>query len=71
MTFGALEEPYSSGLGKPTFAEGIVQNTSLVPAEKLTAASLLELDTIYVLVSVVPAESSVPKPLQIQQNQVS
>ena len=43
ITFGADDEPYSSGVGKLIFAPGTVQNTSVGPA-KLTFASLLELE---------------------------
>ena len=35
IIFGADEEPYSSGFGKPIFAPGTVQNTSFEPRTKV------------------------------------
>ena len=61
IIFGADEEPYSSGVGKLIFAPGTVQNTSVAPA-KFTAASLLELEIILVLASVLAPPFKVPKP---------
>ena len=61
IIFGADEEPYSSGNGKLIFAPGTVQNTSVAPA-KFTAASLLELEIILVLASVLAPAFKVPIP---------
>ena len=56
------DDPYSFGDGKLILEEGNVQKISFVPAEKLTAASLLELEIIEVLAMLALDPSKVPKP---------
>ena len=52
---------------KAILEAGVVMNTSLVPAPKLTALLLFELDIGVVLVNVFPDEAYVPSPTSKSQ----